>query len=59
MLNKCLLLVNKLLDLSAYSVVLVFLILSVRFKIPKVMEEEMLLKIRFDAKTNSSLNHEK
>lgn len=59
MLTKCLLLVNKLLDLSAYSVVLVFLILSVRFKITKVMEEEMLLKIRFDAKTNSSLNHEK
>lgn len=59
MLNKCLLLVNKLLDLSAYSVVLVFLILPICFKITKAMEEEMLLKIRFDAKTNSSLNRGK
>lgn len=59
MLKKCLLLVKKLLDLSAYSVVLVFLILPVRFKIIKAMEEEMLLKIGFEAKTNSSLNHGK
>lgn len=50
--------VNKLLDLSA-NYIPFFLIVPVCFKITKTMEEETSLKTRFDAKTNSGLNHEK
>lgn len=57
--NRCSLLVNKLLGLSAYYILVCFYFLPVCFKITKTVEEETSLKTRFDAKTNASLNHEK